>query len=358
MQMCNFRGAFGPGSEVMKRLLLYLLFSLLLGAELFAGGNSEGNTPALDGVDSETIEEYPAVPFSLAADFSTDFTQVSVDLGRVVSGGPGKNGIPALFDPKFISISESSIPDDVQAIVVTADGGGVVGGETRVYPLNILVWHELINDTIGELPILVSFCPLCGSALVFNRTIKSSSEVLDFRVSGWLMDSNMILYDTLTESLWNQSLGRGIAGMFNEIDLTLLPFTMQRMGIIRDQYPHALVVSEDTGYLRDYRRYPYGNYESSDNLFFPVSTIDDRYPRKELFYIIPYKDYSIALQLESLVTGVDYLFADEDFTFTLTWENEVFTITDESEEIMHGYYEMWFSWSVQHQGDGIVWNIN
>jgi len=349
-----FRSAFGPGSEVMKRILICLLISMLLNFGLFAGGNSEGSAPLLDGVDSDTSEEYPVVPFSLAANFSTDFTQVSVDLGRVVSGGPGKNGIPALFDPEFISISESSIPDDVQAIVVTAGGGG----ETRIYPLNILVWHELINDTIGELPILVSFCPLCGSALVFNRTIKTSSEVLDFRVSGWLMDSNMIMYDTLTESLWNQSLGRGIAGAFNETNLSLLPFTMQRMGIIRSQYPHAQVVSEDTGYLRDYRRYPYGNYESSDTLLFPVSTIDDRYPRKELFYIIPYKDHSIALQLKNLEAGVDYLLSYEDFKLFLTWENEIFTITDASENILHGYYEMWFSWSVQHHDDGIVWDIN
>lgn len=338
------------------RLSIYILFTLMIvfaaGAELIAGGSSESSQPLLEKEVSGTSEEYPVVPFSLAADFTTDFTKISVDLGRVVSGGPGKNGIPALSDPKFVSIGESLIPDDVQAIVVT------IGSDVRVYPLNILVWHELINDTIGDLPILVSFCPLCGSALVFSRTIESQSVELDFRVSGWLMDSNMIMYDTLTESLWNQSLGRGIAGEYNEISLSLLPFTMLNMGTIRERFSHAQVVSENTGYQRDYRRYPYGNYENSDNLFFPVTTIDDRYPRKELFYVIPYKEYSIALQLNNLKIGMEYVLASKDIDLHLIWEQETFSIIDESNETHHGYYEMWFSWAAQHPENGIVWNID
>ena len=134
----------------------------------------------------------------------TNTRQASIDIDLVLSGGPGKDGIPALTKPAFVSIAESNENDSFRGILVT------MGGEQRFYPYSILVWHEIVNDSIGDQHFSVTFCPLCGTGIVYNREFDDT--VLEFKVSGLLYESNLLMYDTATESLWSQSLGKAVVG--------------------------------------------------------------------------------------------------------------------------------------------------
>jgi hypothetical protein len=133
-------------------------------------------------------------------------TEISlIPLEEVVSGGPSKDGIPALSNSKFTSSTEATnVPEDSLGILVTSEN------EVRFYPYTVLVWHELVNDTLDDVPLVISFCPLCGSAIVYERTL--NGVMYEFGVSGKLWQSNLLMYDTATESLWSQIEGRAVVG--------------------------------------------------------------------------------------------------------------------------------------------------
>ena len=142
----------------------------------------------------------------LSSGLSTDTGKSLIDLDLVLSGGPPKDGIPAINIPTFTGISSASsnLADDTLGLLVTADD------DERFYPYNILVWHEIVNDTVGGIPVSVTFCPLCGSGIVYERVV-NGQEVL-FGVSGRLYESNLLMYDSATESLWSQIEGRAVIG--------------------------------------------------------------------------------------------------------------------------------------------------
>ena len=130
----------------------------------------------------------------------------SIDLKLVLGGGPGKDGIPSIDSPTFTNIAnaDSTITDETLGLYVKA------GGVEKFYPYNVLVWHEIVNDVVGGTPLVVTFCPLCGSAIVFDATY--DGEAHDFGVSGKLYDSNLLMYDRDTESLWSQIIGEAVVG--------------------------------------------------------------------------------------------------------------------------------------------------
>ena len=149
-------------------------------------------------------------------DWRTDLSKKSIDLAELKSGGPPKDGIPAVDRPKFVMPAQASAwlsPKEPVMVVEHA-------GEARAYPLQILMWHELVNDQIGDLPLLVSYCPLCNSALVFDRRV--DGKVYDFGVSGMLRNSDMVMYDRQTDSLWQQIGGDAIVGTMTGKKLKLL----------------------------------------------------------------------------------------------------------------------------------------
>jgi hypothetical protein len=160
----------------------------------------------------------------------------------------------------------------VQAIVMED------GQQVKVYPYNILNWHEIVNDTVNDIPVAITFCPLCGSAIVYDRRV--GGETLTFGVSGFLLESNMIMFDREYESLWQQSTGKVLAGKNLDQELNLAPFQRLTMGEVRTLYPNALVLSEDTGYTRDYGRNPYSGYEDSQDYVFTPSKENLRFPSK------------------------------------------------------------------------------
>jgi len=293
--------------------------------------------------ESSVSESFFAVPAQLKnSGLNVDFSQSSIELDQILNGGPGKDGIPALVDPKFISQDEARIPNETQVIYVEKNG------VERLYPYNILVWHEIVNDTVGGTPLIITFCPLCGSAIVFESTV--DDQVLEFGVSGYLHESNMIMYSREDpETLWSQSLGRAVVGDRLGQELEHYPFQLLSYGEAKSRYPNAEVLSSDTGFTRNYDSNPYSGYEDTEELVFPVSTTDERYLAKELFYIVPLEGMSIAVRLDR----DNGTYRVPDTNIDITFDNGAIT-SNWGDAILPGYYEMWFSWATHHQDNGIV----
>lgn len=188
---------------------------------------------------------------------NTNFQKTSVGSWvEILSGGPPKDGIPALDDPSFIPVdSETRIGDREPVITLELDGDA-----PRAYPIRYLTWHEIVNDTVGGIPVAVTFCPLCNSALTFDR--RGPQGTLSFGVSGKLRNSDMIMYDRETESWWQQALGQAIVGDLLGAELTLLPSWMESFAAFRERNPDGLVMDEP-GWRRQYGVNPYANYDSS-----------------------------------------------------------------------------------------------
>ncbi len=192
---------------------------------------------------------------------NTDFEKTSVNSWtEIMSGGPPKDGIPALSDPQFIRVGqETRIEDREPVITVEIDGA-----EPRAYPIRYLTWHEIVNDTVGGVPVAVTFCPLCNSGLTFDRRV--DGRVLSFGVSGKLRNSDMVMYDRETESWWQQAIGRGIVGEMTGAKLKQLPTWMESWAEFKSRNPDGLVMAQPA-WPRTYGRNPYVNYDSSRRPF-------------------------------------------------------------------------------------------
>ncbi|MEE9428024.1 MAG: DUF3179 domain-containing protein [Paracoccaceae bacterium] len=191
----------------------------------------------------------------------TDFTNSSVtDWNEILSGGPPKDGIPALTDPSFINVAdESRIGGREPVMAVEIDGQ-----TPRAYPIRYLTWHEIVNDVIGDLPVAVTFCPLCNSGLVFDRRV--NGQTLNFGVSGKLRNSDMVMFDRETESWWQQAIGQGIVGVNNGQQLNQLPAWMESWDEFKARNPDGLVMDEPAA-RRRYGSNPYAGYDSSRKPF-------------------------------------------------------------------------------------------
>jgi hypothetical protein len=193
---------------------------------------------------------------------NTDFSQTTVENWvEVLSGGPPKDGIPALFDPRFIKAKNDRQITDREAVITVE-----IDGQTpRAYPVRYLMWHEIVNDTVGTLPIAVTFCPLCNSGITFDRRV--DGQVLSFGVTGKLRNSDMIMYDRETESWWQQAEGRGIVGALTGKTLQALPTWMESWAEFTARNPSGLVMAHPVGTGRDYGRNPYAGYDSLQRPF-------------------------------------------------------------------------------------------
>jgi cytochrome c biogenesis protein CcdA len=312
--------------------------------------SDRANTTVPQDDDAATDDTMPSsmIPPVLRESFpNTDFSHANPKLQNALSGGPPKDGIPALDEPRFVPLHEFQRPDNVQAIVLTGET------ETKVYPYNILVWHEIVNDTIDSTPVAVTFCPLCGSAIVYNRTLPDGT-MSTFGVSGTLLESNMIMYDRETENLWQQSTGRTLAGSFHPARLQLEQFQLRTLGDVRTNHPDAVVLSENTGHRRDYSQNPYAGYEMSEQFVFAPSTLDTSFPAKEIMIIFRADDTTFAAPWGALrdVGTADVTHDSNTYRLTVSDSGEL-AITDDTGEAHPFYFEMWFSAAAQH-GDALV----
>ena len=184
----------------------------------------------------------------------TDFTITSVDFAEIFSGGPPKDGIPAIDDPQFAPIDEVELPD-IEPVI-----GFGIGGDMRAYPLRVLMWHEIVNDVVGGVPVAVTFCPLCNASMVFDRRV--DGQVLDFGTTGKLRHSDLIMYDRQTESWWQQFLGEAIVGSMTGKRLKLLPARIESFAKFRARAPQGKVLIPGFSLFRRYGKNPYEGYDS------------------------------------------------------------------------------------------------
>ncbi|HEC24342.1 MAG TPA: DUF3179 domain-containing protein, partial [Chloroflexi bacterium] len=209
---------------------------------------------------------------SITASWGTNWERHTVDYSEIISGGPPRDGIPSIDDPQFVSFEEAAewLADSEPVIALE------INGDARAYPLQILIWHEIVNDVVGDVPVAVTFCPLCNSAVVFDRRL--DDMVLEFGTSGLLRNSDLVMYDRTTESLWQQLTGEAIVGDLVGKRLTFIPASLISFAAFREAYPDGVVLSKETGFRRAYGQNPYAGYDQSDRPFLFRGELDDRLP--------------------------------------------------------------------------------
>lgn len=217
-----------------------------------------------------------------------------VPLEKIVSGGVPKDGIPSIDRPDFVSAERATFLRGDDLVI-----GLRHNGETKAYPLMILVWHEIVNDEIGGLPVAVTYCPLCFTNMVFERTI--DGNIVQFGVSGKLYNSNLIMYDRLSNSYWSQAMAMGVAGQYTGYELKRVPFDVAFWDDWKELYPETLVLTTNTGHIRSYGQDPYGGYYTSPNIFFPVENRDDRLGPKEIVMGFEHNNVQKAYRLDDIV---------------------------------------------------------
>ncbi|MFQ5660833.1 MAG: DUF3179 domain-containing protein [Gammaproteobacteria bacterium] len=207
---------------------------------------------------------------------NTDFSKASVDLREIESGGPPKDGIPAIDNPRFVGIGEADSWLDPREPVIVLD----IQSQVRAYPLQIMIYHEIVNDVLAGVPVAITFCPLCNATIVFDRRV--NGRVLDFGTTGKLRKSDLVMYDRQTESWWQQFTGTGIVGEYTGTALKQLPASIIAYEDLRKAYPDAQILSITTGYLRPYGRNPYRGYDHIGDIPFLMSDpVDKRLPPME-----------------------------------------------------------------------------
>ena len=215
-------------------------------------------------------------PEQLERHWDTDFSKRIVDLDEIQSGGPPKDGIPAIDSPRFVDTAQAAKWLDPREPVIAV----ALGDEARAYPLQILMWHEIVNDTLAGRPIAVTFCPLCNASLVFDRRI--AGRLLDFGTTGMLRKSDLVMYDRQTESWWQQFTGQAIVGELVGTELEQVPAQIVAFEAFRDAHPEGVVLSRETGYRRAYGDNPYRGYDAIDNSPFLLDDpVDPRLPAME-----------------------------------------------------------------------------
>lgn len=204
--------------------------------------------------------------------FNLDGALVPVE--KILSGGPPKDGIPAIDKPVFLKANKAKeVRDSARVLGITRNG------VSKAYPISIMNYHEIVNDRFVDEAIAVTYCPLCGSGVAFKTEV--TGYQLQFGVSGLLYNSDVLLYDRRTNSLWSQLLSKAITGPLKGNELTRIPIEHTTWADWRTQNPDTLVLSQDTGYRRDYKDNPYAGYDEHEGVNFPVSFRAQGYHPKE-----------------------------------------------------------------------------
>jgi len=251
----------------MKRIFLIgMACSLVISACAAAHGPTppspaptSAEAPARDAAGASVLLPPQAPPGGAEAEFRTDFQKSTVPFRDILSGGPPKDGIPSIDRPAFVSVAEASgWLTPVEPVIRVQ-----VGEDVRAYPIQVLMWHEIVNDVVGGAPLAVTFCPLCNTAIAFERTV--GGRVLDFGTTGRLRYSNLIMYDRQTETWWQQASGEAITGELAGARLVFYPAAIIAWADFKSSSPGGKVLSRDTGFKRNYGANPYIGYDDVNN---------------------------------------------------------------------------------------------
>ncbi|MBO9998648.1 MAG: DUF3179 domain-containing protein [Cyanobacteria bacterium SID2] len=273
----------------MKRSIEILgktaIFTLLLGMSGFVAKAGRNN------FQFHSLQDFQFVPAARKVDREIDLktkkdardaqplqfqlAQARVNPANLLDGGPPKDGIPSIDSPQFDTASSTPFRNNEEII------GVVVNGEAKAYPIGILNWHEIANDTIGGVNVSVTYCPLCDTAIVFDRGNTT------FGVSGKLYQSCLVMYDRADDTLYVQPWGLGVLGRNVNRNLPRVPAVKTTLGAWLDRYPDSQILSTNTGYQRNYQRYPYGTYNQDRRIIFPVRNQDELelHPKAAISYI-------------------------------------------------------------------------
>ncbi|MFQ5753684.1 MAG: DUF3179 domain-containing protein [bacterium] len=310
-------------------------------------------------IEQEEAEKQIKADFQMTREiFVTDGVRHSVPLDEIIGGGPHRDGIPSIDNPKFISIDEAKswLSDEEPGIAFSA------GGVDRFYPFQILVWHEIVNDTIpvsaeasagkGGQRILVTYCPLCLSGIVFDPVVKG--ERVEFGTSGKLWQSNLVMYDRKSETLWSQILGEAILGELTGTRLKVLPSDQVKFGNWRAEHPGGEVLSRDTGAIRFYGRDPYGDYYTTPGTFFPVAAKDNRLNDKDFVLGIVINGKAKAYWPPAIKKQSEITDEFQDKIIIARYEQDLDVVrlfekkSDGTLERVIPFGTFWFSWIAAH----------
>ena len=288
------------------------------------------------------------VLFNVAArdsDNGFDLSDTLIPREEIHLGGPPRDGIPAIDEPRFIAADQARFTRDDDRIL-----GIVHNGQARAYPIAILNWHEVINDIIGDSPVAITYCPLCGTGVAFSAGTADAPR--RFGVSGLLYNSDVLLYDRETESLWSQLMMRAVSGPRKGERLIPLPLSHTSWQAWRTAHPDTQVLSTDTGFGRDYRRNPYAGYASSDDLYFPVAARSRRYHPKEQVLGIEldgqFKAYPFTELDRSGRTEIEDSLAGRRLRVVFDADSRSAIAFDDSGRQLPGVTSFWFAWHAFH----------
>ena len=326
---------------MQKSYLLYLILSLLLVSLIGCARTAptpEPTTPTTTLPSAQSTEQEHEIKTTPSGE------KYIVDPKKIVGGGPPKDGIPSIDNPQFVSLNEADqwIEDNELVLAI------IYKGVTRVYPLQIMVWHEIVNDIIAGDPILITYCPLCGSGIAYERQI--NGQEVEFGTSGKLYNSNLVMYDRKTDSYWSQIDGLAIVGELTGTKLTPVSIDTVVWRDWKNEHPDSEVLSQETGFSRAYGRDPYGSYYEDSFLFFPVENEDDRIHPKTVIFGVKvngiYKAYKEddlkqLKTIEDTVGGVEIKVERENSGIVRV------TNLETGEEIVKER-DFWFAWYAFH----------
>lgn len=222
--------------------------------------------------DAAAVTSFPSGPSALDTLDAPEFPEPLIDPAQIISGGPPPDGIPPIDDPSFLPVADNLGLLPVEEAVVSLE----INGDARAYPIRALIWHEIVNDVVGGVPVSVTYCPLCNSAATYERTI--DGNITTFGTSGRLFASALVMYDRATSSLWTHFDGRAVVGVLAGHQLESVASPLVGWGAFVESYPNGQVLDwEAAGFRRDYGRNPYSGYDTPDNQpFLFRGALDDR----------------------------------------------------------------------------------
>jgi hypothetical protein len=263
---------------------------------------------------------------------------------QVLSGGPAKDGIPAIDNPHFV-LAEKVDFLRAESSVLGLEYKGIV----KAYPINILNWHEIVNDQFNNEPVVITFCPLCGSGMAFLASIENKAHT--FGVSGLLYNSDVLLYDRQTQSLWSQLMSQAISGQHKGRRLVSLPVLHTSWQDWKTRHPDTLVLSIKTGFNRDYNDSPYADYLNSPRTLFPLSAVSRLYhPKEEVLGIEVGGKFKVYPFIELEKSPASFTEKVNNQMITLSYDRKYRTaaVFSKQGKRLSSVRTFWFAWYAFH----------
>lgn len=322
---------------MIKRIITIIIIVLIFGGLFFY--IQQNPAPTI-----EKGEEILEMEEEMGVEMTPLGVKYIVHPDKIRSGGPPMDGIPSIDDPEFVSVEEADEWIQDNELILAMEYNGV----KRVYPLQILVWHEIVNDTIAGDPILITYCPLCGSGIAYERHI--DGEEVEFGTSGKLYNSNLVMYDRKTNSYWSQIDGLAIVGELTGKELIAVSIDTVVWRDWKDAHPDSEVLDQNTGFDRPYGTDPYGSYYEDSYLFFPVENEDETIHPKTVIFGIEVDGIYKAYKEDDLKTAktIEDTVGEANIRLEIDDAGVVeITNLDANEEIVKER-DFWFAWYAFH----------